>query len=131
MNILFQIGVTKPGSIAKSSAQPVAGPGSVSRKPLVDSASSTNRKPALGKGVPPPVPPNKPVVPVKKDLAGKRSDSVVDTSAKSAGSSVVAGLQGLKFGISLSNSDSSKGIKPLSDSNVPAKKFYNNIESKS
>ena len=103
----------------------------MARKPLVDSASSANRKPALGKGVPPPVPPNKPVVPVKKDLAGKRSDSVVDTSTKSGGSSVVAGLQGLKFGISLSNSDSSKGIKPLSDSNVPAKKFYNNIESKS
>ncbi len=131
-NNLFQIGVTKPGTLAKSS-QAVSGPGSVTRKPLVDSASSTNRKPALGKGVPPPVPPNKPVVPVKKDLglAGKRSDSVVDTSAKSGGSSVVAGLQGLKFGISLSNSDSSKGMKPLSDSNVPAKKFYNNIESKS
>jgi len=130
INAYSQIGVTKPSTTLKSS-QSGSGPGSVARKPLVDSASSANRKPALGKGVPPPVPPNKPVVPVKKDLAGKRSDSVVDTSTKSGGSSVVAGLQGLKFGISLSNSDSSKGIKPLSDSNVPAKKFYNNIESKS
>ena len=129
-NILFKIGVTKPSTTVKSSQSGTV-PGSVARKPLVDSASSANRKPALGKGVPPPVPPNKPVVPVKKDLTGKRSDSVVDTSTKSGGSSVVAGLQGLKFGISLSNSDSSKGIKPLSDSNVPAKKFYNNIESKS
>jgi len=130
INAYSQIGVTKPSTTVKSS-QSGPGPGSVARKPLVDSASSANRKPALGKGVPPPVPPNKPVVPVKKDLTGKRSDSVVDTSTKSGGSSVVAGLQGLKFGISLSNSDSSKGIKPLSDSNVPAKKFYNNIESKS
>ena len=110
-----------------------AGPATTSsaaaRKPLADSAASSNRKPVLGKGVPPPVPPNKPVVPVKKDLAGKRSDSVVETGK--TGSSVVAGLQGLKFGISLSNSDSNKGIKTISDSSVPAKKFFNNIESKS
>ena len=127
----FQI--TKPGtgSILKT-APPQASSSSsaVARKPLTDSASSTNRKPALGKGVPPPVPPNKPVVPVKKDLASKRSDSVVEAGSKTT-SSVVAGLQGLKFGISLNSSDSNKSIKPLADANVPAKKFFNNIESKS
>ena len=135
------MGVSKPGTILKSSVAPVSGPNPVTsaggRKPLADSASSANRKPVLGKGVPPPVPPNKPVVPVKKtgDFASKRSDSVVEvgsTSVKTGtGNSVVAGLQGLKFGISLSNSDSNKGIKTISDSSVPAKKFFNNIESKS
>ena len=81
------------------------------------------------KGVAPPVPPNKPSVPVKKTELSKRSDSVVEGPGSSH--PVVAGLQGLKFGISLSSSESSKGIKPLSESNVPAKKFFNNIESKS
>ena len=136
----FQMGVSKPGTILKSSVAPSgANPvtSAVGRKPLADSASSANRKPVLGKGVPPPVPPNKPVVPVKKtgDFASKRSDSVVEVGSASVktgtGNSVVAGLQGLKFGISLSNSDSNKGIKTISDSSVPAKKFFNNIESKS
>ena len=92
------------------------------RKPLIESAASTNRKPALGKGVPPPVPPNKPAVPVKKELGGQ------------AGGGVVAGLQGLKFGISLANSSTEPGKASHSSvpvTAVPAKKFFNNIESKS
>jgi len=128
INTYSQIGISKPGTIMK--AGPATTSSAAARKPLADSAASSNRKPVLGKGVPPPVPPNKPVVPVKKDLAGKRSDSVVETGK--TGSSVVAGLQGLKFGISLSSSNTdSKGMKPLGDTNVPAKKFFNNIESKS
>jgi hypothetical protein len=49
---------------------------------------------------------------------------------------MVAGLQGLKFGI-LTTSEPSKGIKSINDSHtsavstVPAKKYFNNIESKS
>ena len=127
---------------------------SASRKPLIDSAASANRKPALGKGVPPPLPPNKPVVPVKKEI-GKRSDGGglstggvgvlggkdinLQVEGSKPSSSMVAGLQGLKFGISISSAESGKGLKgPISDSHttvpvtaVPAKKFFNNIESKS
>jgi len=130
-----QMSVTKSSSAVLMNKNPVQSTAtSTTRKPLTDSASSTNRKPALGKGVPPPVPPNKPVVPVKKDI-GKRSDTVVEASNK-GGTGMVAGLQGLKFGI-LSNSEPSKGIKSINDSHtstvstVPAKKFFNNIESKS
>jgi hypothetical protein len=117
------------------------------RKPLADSAAQANvRKPALGKGVPPPLPPNKPVVPVKKDNMGcKRTDSggkdislSVEGSKSGQGSSLVSGLQGLKFGISISNSEAQKSLKPglseahaVSGPSVPAKKFFNNIESKS
>ena len=61
---------------------------------------------------------------------------------KGPGSSLVSGLQGLKFGISISNSGNEagqKGLKPgLAETHsggalptVPAKKFFNNIESKS
>ena len=62
-------------------------------------------------------------------MLNKRSDSVVEAKP----GSVVSGLQGLKFGISLSSASDNKGIKPLGDTNVPAaaKKFFNNIESKS
>lgn len=131
--LMLQLG-TKPGAgVLKAPVSAAAG----ARKPLSDSGAATNnaqqqaagRKVALGKGVPPPVPPNKPSVPVKKAELGKRSDSVVEGPGSSH--PVVAGLQGLKFGISLASSESSKGIKPLSESNVPAKKFFNNIESKS
>jgi len=129
-----QISVTKSSSAVNINKNPVQSTAtSTARKPLTDSASSSNRKPALGKGVPPPVPPNKPVVPVKKDI-GKRPDTGVDSSNK-GGSGMVAGLQGLKFGIL--NSEPSKGIKSINDSHtstvssVPAKKFFNNIESKS
>jgi hypothetical protein len=60
---------------------------------------------------------------------------VVDSTNK-GGSGMVAGLQGLKFGI-LTSSEPSKGIKSINDSHtsavstVPAKKYFNNIESKS
>ena len=127
--------VTKSSSAVLINKNPVQSTAnSTARKPLADSASSSNRKPVLGKGVPPPVPPNKPVVPVKKDI-GKRSDTVVEATNK-VGTGMVAGLQGLKFGI-LSNSEPNKGIKSMNDSHtstvstVPAKKFFNNIESKS
>merc|ERR1712038_1998057 len=126
INSYSQIGNTKPTVHVAKPTQPTT----ATRKPVIE---TTNRKPVLGKGVPPPVPPNKPVVPVKKEL-GKRSDTVVDSSNK-GGSGMVAGLQGLKFGIL--NSEPSKGIKSINDSHtstvssVPAKKFFNNIESKS
>jgi len=129
-----QMSVTKSISAVLMNKTPVQSTGNSSRKPLTDSATSTNRKTALGKGVPPPVPPNKPVVPVKRDIC-KRSEAVVEPTNKGSGG-VVGGLQGLKFGI-LSNSDPSKGIKSINDTNtstvssLPAKKFFNNIESKS
>jgi len=136
-NTYSQIGVSKPGTILKSAPAAAASSSSVSvtrKPPSESSAASINRKPVLGKGVPPPVPPNKPSVPfpvpVKKDgMLNKRSDSVVEAKP----GSVVSGLQGLKFGISLSSASDNKGIKPLGDTNVPAaaKKFFNNIESKS
>jgi len=136
-----QMGVSKPSSahMTKPTVPLLASSSSTTRKPLIDSAASANRKPALGKGVPPPLPPNKPVVPVKKEI-GKRSDGKdinLSVEGSKASSSMVAGLQGLKFGISISNTEGGKGIKPLSDSHsvpvaaVPAKKFFNNIESKS
>ena len=131
--LMLQLGTKAGPGVLKAPVSAAAG----ARKPLSDSGAATNnaqqqaagRKVALGKGVPPPVPPNKPSVPVKKTELSKRSDSVVEGPGSSH--PVVAGLQGLKFGISLSSSESSKGIKPLSESNVPAKKFFNNIESKS
>jgi len=136
-----QMGVSKPSSAHMTKPTvPLLASSTTTRKPLIDSAASTNRKPALGKGVPPPLPPNKPVVPVKKEI-GKRSDGKdinLSVEGNKASSSMVAGLQGLKFGISISNTEGgNKGIKPLSDSHsvpvtaVPAKKFFNNIESKS
>jgi len=136
-----QMGVSKPSSahMTKPTVPLLASSSSTTRKPLIDSAASANRKPALGKGVPPPLPPNKPVVPVKKEI-GKRSDGKdinLSVEGSKASSSMVTGLQGLKFGISISNTEGGKGIKPLSDSHsvpvaaVPAKKFFNNIESKS
>ena len=135
------MGVSKPSSAHMTKPTvPLLASSTTTRKPLIDSAASTNRKPALGKGVPPPLPPNKPVVPVKKEI-GKRSDGKdinLSVEGNKASSSMVAGLQGLKFGISISNTEGgNKGIKPLSDSHsvpvtaVPAKKFFNNIESKS
>jgi len=134
------MGVSKPSSAHMTKPTvPLLASSSTTRKPLIDSAASANRKPALGKGVPPPLPPNKPVVPVKKEI-GKRSDGKdinLSVEGSKASSSMVAGLQGLKFGISISNAESGKGLKPLSDSHpvpvtaVPAKKFFNNIESKS
>ena len=95
--------------------------------------------------MPPPLPPNKPVVPVKKDLGGKRpeggvKDLSVEVGAKTGtpGGSLVSGLQGLKFGISISQPDAAKGLKPglgeghpAQAPNIPTKKFFNNIESKS
>ena len=101
------------------------------------------RKPVLGKGVPPPLPPNKPVVPVKTAGVGaKASGKEAVTADKAPSSSSLGGLgtlQGLKFGISISNADSAgKSLKPaLGEAHppnvpsVPAKKFFNNIESKS
>jgi hypothetical protein len=124
-----------PAAAATSSIAP--------RKPLGDSATQANaRKPALGKGVPPPLPPNKPVVPVKKDSAGGKGKDIslsVEGSKAGPGSSLVSGLQGLKFGLSISNTESAqKGLKPglgeahpVTGPSVPAKKFFNNIESKS
>jgi len=148
-----QLSGPKPGGphllpkVPPSTAAPttVLAPG---RKPLGDSAVQSNvRKPALGKGVPPPLPPNKPVVPVKKEsLQGKRAEvggkdislSVGEGKGGGQGSSLVTGLQGLKFGISISNTEAQKGLKPglneahaVSAPSVPAKKFFNNIESKS
>eukprot|EP00092_Neocalanus_flemingeri_P000486 GFUD01000516.1.p1 GENE.GFUD01000516.1~~GFUD01000516.1.p1 ORF type:complete len:644 (+),score=155.52 GFUD01000516.1:148-2079(+) len=140
MSAYSQMGVSKPSSAHMTKPTvPLLASSSTTRKPLIDSAASANRKPALGKGVPPPLPPNKPVVPVKKEI-GKRSegkDINLSVEGNKASSSMVAGLQGLKFGISISNAESGKGLKPLSDSHsvpvtaVPAKKFFNNIESKS
>ena len=105
------------------------------RKPLIESAASTNRKPALGKGVPPPVPPNKPAVPVKKEVGGLGSRRGEEAGQGVTGpGGVVAGLQGLKFGISLANSSTEPGKASHSSvpvTAVPAKKFFNNIESKS
>ena len=89
-------------------------------------------------------------MPVKKQDAGvKRPElggkdislSVEGGNKGGPGSSLVSGLQGLKFGISISNSGTEagqKGLKPgLAETHsggvptVPAKKFFNNIESKS
>jgi len=148
-----QLGASKPvGLLAKASAPassaPLSSSSSSGRKPLGESQAQANaRKPALGKGVPPPLPPNKPVVPVKKDAGVKRPEGGKDISLnveggnKGPGSSLVSGLQGLKFGISISNSGTEagqKGLKPgLAETHsggvptVPAKKFFNNIESKS
>merc|ERR1719362_1885970 len=148
-----QLGASKPGGLlAKASAPapsaPLSSSSSSGRKPLGESQAQANaRKPALGKGVPPPLPPNKPVVPVKKDAGVKRPEGGKDISLNveggnkgSPGSSLVSGLQGLKFGISISNSGTEagqKGLKPgLAETHsggvptVPAKKFFNNIESK-
>ena len=137
----------------------------VGRK-LADSSPSsaplTNRKPGLGKGVPPPVPPNKPVVPVKKELGGGGKRTAVgemkditlslvggegggkqsSAAVQNAAPSMVTGLQGLKFGISIGSvvdggaGTAGKGIKPLGgggsgSGDVSTKKFFNNIESKS
>jgi len=105
------------------------------------------RKPMgpLGKGVPPPLPPNKPVVPVKSGkeggMLGKRSESLA-LDSKAGPSQLVSGLQGLKFGISIGGGAESSGAKGLKNqlgpdshvppvSSVPGKKFFNNIESKS
>lgn len=89
-------------------------------------------------------------MPVKKDAGVKRPEGGKDISLSvegggnkggGPGSSLVSGLQGLKFGISISNSGTEpgqKGLKPgLAETHsggvptVPAKKFFNNIESKS
>ena len=98
------------------------------RKPAPETATPGIRKPGLGKGVPPPVPPNKPVVPVKKEV-GKRGD--VKDVLESGKQSMVTGLQGLKFGLSIGGTE--KVLKPDSvpGAGVPTKKFFNNIESKS
>jgi hypothetical protein len=105
------------------------------------------------------VPPNKPVVPVKKEMSGgKRTAaevkditlSLVEGGGNKQPStavptpSMVTGLQGLKFGISIGSvvdsAGGSKGIKPTADAHVvpvlgggavATKKFFNNIESKS
>jgi len=152
-----QLGASKPGGLlakasAPASSAPLSSSSSSGRKPLGESqaAQANARKPALGKGVPPPLPPNKPVVPVKKDAGVKRPEGGKDISLSvegggnkggGPGSSLVSGLQGLKFGISISNSGTEpgqKGLKPgLAETHsggvptVPAKKFFNNIESKS
>ncbi len=143
--------VKQPGQ--KTPAPPTSSSAAAVGRKLADSTSSAapiNRKPGLGKGVPPPVPPNKPVVPVKKEIgSGKRSAgdvkditlSLVESGKQSSvpAPSMVTGLQGLKFGISIGSvgvvdgSSSSKGIKPLGGGggDVTTKKFFNNIESKS
>lgn len=147
INTYSQLGSTKSSVSPKPllpqttvpTRKPVTDPSSV-RKPVIDPSSV--RKPALGKGVPPPVPPNKPVVPVKRGGAmdtGKDLNLTVEGSKALCppGSSSTIGLQGLKFGLSISSSDTGKGLKELADShpgpmtNVPQKKFFNNIESKS
>ena len=136
--------LAKASALASSAS--LSSSSSSGRKPLGESQAQANaRKPALGKGVPPPLPPNKPVVPVKKDAGVKRPEGGKDISLNveggkgGPGSSLVSGLQGLKFGISISNADSAgKSLKPaLGEAHppnvpsVPAKKFFNNIESKS
>jgi len=137
-DIYSQISKPTSGVTAKSSS---AGAAVIPRKSASEmtgaaaAVSAAARKPGLGKGVPPPVPPNKPVVPVKKDIGKQRAaekDSAL--SIETGKQSMVTGLQGLKFGISIGGgADSSKGMKPLSESvaGVPTKKFFNNIESKS
>jgi len=142
--------INKPtGGIAKSSTSTgvnvSAASAGIVRKPAAEMIAAGSRKPGLGKGVPPPVPPNKPVVPVKKEIggSGKRvmtAESVtkdLGLSMEAGKQSMVTGLQGLKFGISIGGGggDAGKGIKPLTDpvtaSALTAKKFFNNIESKS
>merc|ERR1711962_1430099 len=112
----------------------LASSSSTTRKPLIDSAASANRKPGLGKGVPPPLPPNKPVVPVKKEIGKQRVDTKDIGLALEAGKqSMVTGLQGLKFGISIGGADTKVKSDPHTGgpgAGVPAKKFFNNIESK-
>merc|ERR550539_647840 len=100
-----QLGASKPvGLLAKASAPAssasLSSSSSSGRKPLGESQAQANaRKPALGKGVPPPLPPNKPVVPVKKDAGVKRPEGGKDISLNveggnrgSPGSSLVSGL---------------------------------------
>ena len=147
---------------AKTPGPPTTAAMATGRKLAESTPTAANRKPGLGKGVPPPVPPNKPVVPVKKEIGGggKRTAaemkditlSLVEGGTKQSSSSVpapsmVTGLQGLKFGISIGSvvdtSGGSKGIKGgggggdshvvpvLGSSAVATKKFFNNIESKS
>merc|ERR1719192_2628907 len=81
MSAYSQMGVSKPSSAHMTKPTvPSLASSTATRKPLIDSAASANRKPALGKGVPPPLPPNKPVVPVKKDSAGVKREGAKDIS---------------------------------------------------
>lgn len=140
---MFQI--SKPGTGLAAKAGGSSAPAATVRKPAAELSTAASRKPGLGKGVPPPVPPNKPTVPVKKEGGGggKRMDGggakdvalSIDGGGKG---SLVTGLQGLKFGISLGGGggDAGKGLKggdpgAVGGGGLPAKKFFNNIESKS
>jgi len=137
-----------PAPLSSSASTPSV-PGSMARKQEQGQGPNSQgaRKPMgpLGKGVPPPLPPNKPVVPVKSGkeggMLGKRSESLV-LDSKAGPSQLVSGLQGLKFGISIGGGSDPSGAKGLKNqlgpdshvppvSSVPGKKFFNNIESKS
>jgi len=137
-NLYFQI--SKPaasGAVKQTNSATSAGGGAASRKPATEiSAAAVARKPGLGKGVPPPVPPNKPVVPAKSKDLGKKEGSgtaSLGLSALEAGKqSMVTGLQGLKFGISIGGGAADSKMKSEGHApGLPAKKFFNNIESKS
>jgi len=133
------------GHLLAKAPPPSAATSAAPRKPLTESPGAVNaRKPVLGKGVPPPLPPNKPVVPVKTSgvgakAGGKDAVSVDKAPSSSSLQGLPSALQSLKFGIPISNADSAgKGLKlalgethPSNVPSVPAKKFFNNIESKS
>jgi len=148
--------IVKPvGSNNIGGGKSSANTSTVNRKPLDSSSTptstsgviATNRKPGLGKGVPPPVPPNKPAVgPAKKDPAsgsvGKRdAKETLGLTLEAGKQSMVTGLQGLKFGISIGGgggAGSSDGGKLKTDGStqpsggpLSTKKFFSNIESKS
>ena len=163
MNLYFQI-VKPVGSNnlvgGNKTAISAAGNAANRKQTGADSASSmgvgnlvaANRKvPGLGKGVPPPVPPNKPAVgpAAKKDPAvgGKRdAKETLGLTLEAGKQSMVTGLQGLKFGISIGGSGGSSGandgsgkLKASTDGSgqsggggpLSTKKFFSNIESKS
>jgi len=147
--------IVKPVGSNNISGKSSSNTSTVNRKALDSSSTPTstsgviaaNRKPGLGKGVPPPVPPNKPAVgPAKKDSAsgsiGKRdAKETLGLTLEAGKQSMVTGLQGLKFGISIGGgggAGSSDGGKLKTDGSaqpsggpLSTKKFFSNIESKS
>lgn len=165
--IAVKSGIAGGGGPTTSRKQPIPPPAdtvaavggsSILQTAAVGNTAVTSRKPGLGKGVPPPVPPNKPVVPMKKEIGSKQQQlpsSIASSSKEQLGlsleagkQSMVTGLQGLKFGISIGGGGSSgagdskiksgmPGMPSMPDPHtvtgavgMQAKKFFNNIESK-
>ncbi|XP_075218693.1 cortactin binding protein N-terminal like nausicaa isoform X2 [Lycorma delicatula] len=68
-------------------------------------ADGTKKQTGVGRGVPPPVPPNKPVVPPKKEaILGRRTEhgGIASDQNEQKPAAAAATTQGLKFGINVS-----------------------------